>query len=333
MSAVRDPGRREFLKWSAFAGGGLVIAVALPGCGRKKVLGSTAGGMPNAWLRIAGDNTITILVDKSEMGQGVYTALPMLVAEELEVPLAAIRVEAAPPGPEYVNRLIGVQITGGSTSVREGWDKLREAGATARVMLVQAAAEAWRVDASECRVEAGRVLNADGDALTYGQVAEAAAKLPVPKDVPLKSPDAFTLIGTPARRTDSAGKVDGTAQFGIDVRLPGMLYGALAQPPVLGGSLGSIGNQADVEQMPGVRKVVATSSGVVAVADHYWQARKALAALKIEWDAGPNAALDSRSIAARLAKAAKPRRPWEPAPRCCARPIACRCSLTRPSSP
>jgi isoquinoline 1-oxidoreductase subunit beta len=306
MSAVRDPGRREFLKWSAFAGGGLVIAVALPGCGRKKVLGSTAGGMPNAWLRIAGDNTITILVDKSEMGQGVYTALPMLVAEELEVPLAAIRVEAAPPGPEYVNRLIGVQITGGSTSVREGWDKLREAGATARVMLVQAAAEAWRVDASECRVEAGRVLNADGDALTYGQVAEAAAKLPVPKDVPLKSPDAFTLIGTPARRTDSAGKVDGTAQFGIDVRLPGMLYGALAQPPVLGGSLGSIGNQADVEQMPGVRKVVATSSGVVAVADHYWQARKALAALKIEWDAGPNAALDSRSIAARLAKAAKP---------------------------
>ncbi len=306
MSAVRDPGRREFLKWSAFAGGGLVIAVALPGCGRKKVLGSTAGGMPNAWLRIAGDNTITILVDKSEMGQGVYTALPMLVAEELEVPLAAIRVEAAPPGPEYVNRLIGVQITGGSTSVREGWDKLREAGATARVMLVQAAAEAWRVDASECRVEAGRVLNADGDALTYGQVAEAAAKLPVPKDVPLKSPDAFTLIGTPARRTDSAGKVDGTAQFGIDVRLPDMLYGALAQPPVLGGSLGSIGNQAVVEQMPGVRKVVATSSGVVAVADHYWQARKALAALKIEWDAGPNAALDSRSIAARLAKAAKP---------------------------
>ena len=295
MSAVLDPGRREFLKASAFAGS-LVIALSLPGCGRRQTLGSTAGGMPNAWLRIAGDNTITVLVDKSEMGQGVRTALPMIVAEELEVDIAAVKIEAAPPGPEYVNTLIGVQITGGSTSVRESWDKLRAAGATARVMLVQAAAEAWRVDPSECRVEGGRVLNADGDALTYGQVAEAASKLPVPKDVALKSPDAFKLIGTPARRTDSAGKVDGTAQFGIDVRLPGMLYGALAQPPVLGGSLGSIGNQAEVEQMPGVRKVVATSSGVVVVADHYWQARQALAALQADWTAGPNARLDTRRV-------------------------------------
>ncbi len=305
MSAVMNPGRRDFLKISAVAGGGLVIALSLPGCGRKQGLGSAAGGMPNAWLRIGGDNTITVLVDKSEMGQGVYTALPMLLAEELEVPLAAVRVEAAPPGPEYVNRAIGVQITGGSTSVREGWDKLREAGATARVMLVQAAAAAWEVDPSECRVEGGRVLNADGDALTYGAVAEAASKLPVPKDVPLKSPDAFKLIGTPARRTDSPGKVDGSAQFGIDVRLPGMLYGALAQPPVLGGSLETF-DKAAAEQMPGVRGVVATSSGVVVVADHYWQARQALAALEIEWNAGPNAELDSRRIAATLANAAKP---------------------------
>ncbi len=305
MSAVMNPGRRDFLKVSALAGGGLVIAFSLPGCGRKAALGSTVGGMPNAWLRIGGDNTITVLVDKSEMGQGVYTALPMLLAEELEVPLAAVRVEAAPPGPEYVNRAIGVQITGGSTSVREGWDKLREAGATARVMLVQAAAAAWEVDPAECRVEGGRVLNADGDALTYGAVAEAAAKLPVPKDVPLKSPDAFKLIGTPARRTDSPGKVDGSAQFGIDVRLPGMLYGALAQPPVLGGSLGAF-DKAAAETMPGVRGVLATSSGVVVVADHYWQARRALDALKVEWIAGPNAKLDSRGIAATLANAARP---------------------------
>ncbi len=305
MSAVMNPGRRDFLKVSALAGGGLVIAFSLPGCGRKAALGSTVGGMPNAWLRIGGDNTITVLVDKSEMGQGVYTALPMLLAEELEVPLAAVRVEAAPPGPEYVNRAIGVQITGGSTSVREGWDKLREAGATARVMLVQAAAAAWEVDPAECRVEGGRVLNADGDALTYGAVAEAAAKLPVPRDVPLKSPDAFKLIGTPARRTDSPGKVDGSAQFGIDVRLPGMLYGALAQPPVLGGSLAAF-DKAAAETMPGVRGVLATSSGVVVVADHYWQARRALDALKVEWIAGPNAKLDSRGIAATLANAARP---------------------------
>lgn len=306
MSAVLDPGRRDFLKASALAGGGLVIAFSLPGCGRKQALGSAVGGMPNAWLRIAGDNTITVLVDKSEMGQGVYTALPMLVAEELEVPLAAIRVEAAPPGPEYVNTLIGVQITGGSTSVREGWDKLRQAGATARVMLVQAAAAAWDVDPAECRVEGGRVLNGDGDALTYGAVAEAASKLPVPQDVALKSPDAFTLIGTPARRTDSAGKVDGTAQFGIDVRLPGMLYGALLQPPVLGGKLKSVGAKETAEGMPGVRGIVPTSSGVVVVADHYWQARQALAALEIEWDDGPNGSLSSRKIAGALSQAASP---------------------------
>jgi len=308
MSAVMSPGRRDFLKLSAVAGGGLVIALSLPACGRKQALGSEAGGMPNAWLRIGGDNTITVLVDKSEMGQGVYTALPMLLAEELEVPLAAVRVEAAPPGPEYVNRAIGVQITGGSTSGRESWDKLREAGATARVMLVQAAAAAWGVEPAECRVEGGRVLNADGDALTYGAVAEAASKLPVPKDVPLKSPDTFKLIGTPARRTDSPGKVDGSAQFGIDVRLPGMLYGALAQSPVLGGSLKAVhapsGEAASA--MPGVHAVVPTSTGVVVVADHYWQARKALNALEIEWNAGPNADLDSRGIAATLANAARP---------------------------
>jgi len=305
MSAVMNPGRRDFLKLSAVAGGGLVIALSLPGCGRKQSLGSAVGGMPNAWLRIGGDNTITVLVDKSEMGQGVYTALPMLLAEELEVPLAAVRVEAAPPGPEYVNRAIGVQITGGSTSVRESWDKLREAGATARVMLVQAAAAAWEMDPSECRVEGGRVLNANGDALTYGAVAEAASKLPVPKDVPLKSPDSFKLIGTPARRTDSAGKVDGSAQFGIDVRLPGLLYGALAQSPVLGGSLKAF-DKAAAEQMPGVHAVVATSSGVVVVADHYWQARQALAAVTINWNDGAIAGLDSRQIAATLANAASP---------------------------
>jgi isoquinoline 1-oxidoreductase beta subunit len=299
-----DPGRRDFLKVSALAGGGLVIAFVLPACGKRKAVGTAAGGMPNAWLRISGDNTITVLVDRSEMGQGVYTALPMLIAEELEVPLEAIRVEAAPPGPAYANQLIGVQITGGSTSVREAWEKLRQAGATARVMLVQAAATAWSVDAAECRVEGGRVLNTDGDALTYGEVAEAASKLPVPKDVPLKAPDAFKLVGTRARRTDTPGKVDGSAQFGIDVRLPGMLYGALAQCPVLGGSVQSV-ETAAAEAMPGVRKVVTTSSGVMVVADHYWQARQGRDALKVTWNEGENARLDSKRIAATLEGAAR----------------------------
>ncbi len=304
MAAVlTDAGRRDFLKVSALAGGGLVLAISLPGCGRKQPMGTAAGGMPNAWLKIGGDNRITVLVDRSEMGQGVYTALPMLLAEELEVPLAAIAVEAAPSGPAYFNQLIGVQITGGSTSVREAWDKLRQAGAAARVMLVQAAAAQWEVDVAECRVEAGRVLNADGDALTYGEVAEAASKLPVPKDVPLKAPAEFTLVGTRARRTDTAGKVDGSAQFGLDVQLPGMLYASLAQCPVLGGAVQSV-DAAAAEAMPGVRRVLTTSSGVVVVADHFWQARQARDALKIKWNAGANAGLDTKGIAATLAKAA-----------------------------
>ncbi|MGE0029813.1 MAG: molybdopterin cofactor-binding domain-containing protein [Steroidobacteraceae bacterium] len=300
-----DPGRRDFLKVSALAGGGLVLAISLPGCGRKKPAGAAAGGMPNAWLKIGGDNRITVLVDRSEMGQGVYTALPMLLAEELEVPLAAIAVEAAPSGAEYVNAMLGVQITGGSTSVRDAWQRLRQAGATARVMLIQAAAQHWEVDVSECRVEGGQVLNADGDALTYGEVAEAASKLPVPKDVALKAPEQFTLIGTRAKRTDTPGKVDGSAQFGLDVRLPGMLYASLVQCPELGGTVRSVDATA-AEAMPGVRRVLTTGNGVAVVADHYWQARQAREALRIEWGAGPNARLDSRQIAATLAKAAQP---------------------------
>jgi len=305
MSAVvTDAGRRDFLKLSALAGGGLVIGLALPGCGRGKPA-AAVGGQPNAWLRIGGDNSITILVDRSEMGQGVYTALPMLMAEELEVPLAAVAIEAAPPGEAYVNKLLGIQVTGGSTSVRDAWDKLRLAGAQARTVLVQAAAAQWEVDADECRVEGGRVLNADGEALTYGEVAEAASKLPLPPDVPLKSPADFKLLGTRAKRTDSAGKVDGSATYGIDVRLPGMLYASIAMPPALGGKAASV-DAAAAEAMPGVRKVVATSRGVVVVADHFWQARQARDALKVTWDDGPNAGLGTAGVFRTLAQAARP---------------------------
>ena len=298
-----NPGRREFLKVSALAGGGLVIGLTLPGCGKREAAGSAVGGMPNAWLKIGGDNRITVLVDRSEMGQGVYTALPMLLAEELEVPLAAVAIEAAPPGDIYINALLGVgQVTGGSTSVRDAWEKLRLAGAQARVMLVAAAAQQWDVDPSECRVEGGMVVNGDGDKLTYGAVAEAAAKLPVPKDVALKAPADFKLIGQRAKRTDSPGKVDGSAQFGIDVQLPGMLYAALAQSPVLGGSVKNADASA-AEQMPGVRKVLTTSSGVVVVADHYWQARQARDALRVSWDAGANTGLDTEDVFETLARA------------------------------
>ncbi|MGC2029901.1 MAG: xanthine dehydrogenase family protein molybdopterin-binding subunit, partial [Steroidobacteraceae bacterium] len=262
-----------------------------------------AGGQLNAWLKIAGDNSITIIVDRSEMGQGVYTALPMLLAEELNINFDAIRIEAAPVGDAYISPGNGGQITGTSNSVQESWDKLRMAGATARTMLVAAAAKRWRVDPGECRAENGSITNAQGKVLTYGQLADSAAQLPVPKDVKLKPKSAFQIIGKPRARVDTPGKVDGSAEFGLDVKLPGMLYAALAQSPVLGGKATAL-DSATAEKMPGVRKVLRSGSGVVVVADHFWQALKARRALNITWDPGANVRLDNAAIHALLKKTA-----------------------------
>ncbi|MBS0395592.1 MAG: xanthine dehydrogenase family protein molybdopterin-binding subunit [Proteobacteria bacterium] len=296
--------RREFLKATALAGGGLVIGISLAGCGKPADLArSAAGGQPVAWLKIGGDNSITVLVDKSEMGQGVYTALPMLIAEELDVPLSAVKVVAAPAGAAYVNVFLGTQITGGSTSVREAWQKLRTAGAQARAMLLGAAADEWKVDAATLKVDAGVVQGPNGQKRSFGELAEAAAKRPLPKDAKPKDPAQFRLVGTPQPRVDTPSKVDGTAEFGIDVKLPGMKYAALAQSPVLGGKVKSV-DSAAAEKMPGVVKVVTTSGGVAVVAEHYWQARQARDALKVEWDPGANARLDTAAIRAGL-KAAK----------------------------
>lgn len=292
--------RRDFLKLGVLAGGGLVLGIGLSGCSKPTAIG--AGGHPVAWLRIAGDNTITVLVDKSEMGQGVYTALTQLLAEELGVALEAIRVEAAPVGAVYTNNLLGAQITGGSTSVRDGWEKLRKAGAQARSMLVQAAAAQWGVGADTLKVDSGAVVNGR-KRLTFGELAEAAAKLPVPTEVTLKPAKEFTLVGKPAKRLDTASKLDGSAIYGIDVKLPGMLHGAFAQCPTLGGKLASF-DAVQAKTMPGVKDVVGTDNGVVVIADHYWQAYKALGAVKIKWDAGANASLDNDAIRARLRKAA-----------------------------
>ncbi|MBU3673359.1 MAG: xanthine dehydrogenase family protein molybdopterin-binding subunit [Sinobacteraceae bacterium] len=291
--------RRDFLKLGVLAGGGLVLGIGLGGCSKPAALG--AGGQPVAWLRIAGDNTITVLVDKSEMGQGVYTALTQLLAEELGVALEAIRVEAAPVAAVYTNNLLGAQITGGSTSVRDGWEKLRKAGAQARSMLVQAAATQWGVAPETLKVDAGAVVNGR-KRLSFGELAEAAAKLPVPTEVTLKPAKEFTLVGKPAKRIDTASKLDGSAIYGIDVKLPGMLHGAFAQCPTLGGKLASFDATA-AQGMPGVKHVVGTDNGVVVVADHYWQAQKALGAVSIQWDAGANAVLDNKAIRARLKKA------------------------------
>jgi isoquinoline 1-oxidoreductase beta subunit len=301
-TATAAASRRDFLKVSALAGGGLLLGIGLGGCSKPAALGS-AGGQPVAWLRIAGDDTITVLVDKSEMGQGVYTALTQLLAEELGLALEKIRVEAAPVGAVYVNALLGAQITGGSTSVRDCWEKLRKAGAQARAMLMQAAATHWGVEPAALKVADGAVVHGR-ERLTFGALAETAAKLPVPEQVTLKPPSEFTLVGKPAKRLDTPSKLDGSAVYGIDVKLPGMLHGAIAQCPTLGGKLAAF-DAAAAEAMPGVKKVVGTGNGVVVVADHYWQARKALEAVKITWDPGVNAALSSAAIRSRLRTAAR----------------------------
>jgi len=296
--------RREFLKAGAAASGALVLGVTLPERGAHAAGVATA--MPNAWVRIGSDDTVTILCARSEMGQGVYTALPTLVAEELEVDLGQIKVEIAPFGDPYINALLGGQITGGSTSVVEGYDKLRLAGAQARSMLVAAAAQKWGATATACRAEQGAVHGPGGRRATYGELAEAASKLPVPADVKLKEHNASRYVGKALNRLDSAGKIDGTAEFGIDVRLPGMLYASLAQCPVIGGKAVSF-DATRAKVMPGVKHVVQISDGVAVVADTWWRAKTARDALVIQWDEGPGRTLSTAGIVAALkAAAAKP---------------------------
>jgi len=301
-----DCSRRQLLQRTAYFGGGLVLALALPGVHAGSRAAAISSSQLNAWLRIGSDDSITILVDRSEMGQGVYTALPMLLAEELEVDPSRVKIVAAPVGEAYVNALNGGQITGTSNSVTDAWEKLRKAGAQARSLLITAAARRWRVDPSSCRASNGRITSASGKNASYGELAEAAARLPVPKEVPLKSPAEFRLIGKPLARFDTPSKVDGSAQFGLDVKLPGMLCASIALCPELGGTLTSVDSAASLT-MPGVRRVVLTANAVIVVAEHFWQAKKARDALRIVWAPGPNAQLDNTTIWSQLnAAAAKP---------------------------
>jgi isoquinoline 1-oxidoreductase beta subunit len=295
--------RRDFLNATATVGGGLIIALTLPGSAGSAPPGHLSVSQLNAWLKIGRDNSVTIIVDRSEMGQGVYTALPMLMAEELNIDIDLVRIVAAPVGDAYISPGNGGQITGTSNSVQESWEKLRMAGATARTMLIAAAARRWRVDPAQCHAKNGTIVNAQGGVLRYGDLADAAAKLPTPKDVKLKPKIDFEVIGKSRPRTDTPGKVDGSAEFGLDVKLPRMLHAALAQSPVLGGKVQSLDSSA-AEKMPGVRKVMITASGVVVVADHFWQALKARKALAITWDPGPNDRLDNAGIQEQLKRTA-----------------------------
>jgi CO/xanthine dehydrogenase Mo-binding subunit len=297
--------RREFVTILAAAGGGLLLGYRAEGA--QATRGTTSASFaPNAFIRISPDGSVTLVMPQAEMGQGVYTSLSMLLAEELEVAPNQIRLEHAPPDNKlYANQFFGEQMTGASSSVRAFYEPLRRAGATARAMLVAAAAASWNVDPASCLARKGVVTHTPTRrTLTYGVLAAKAAAMPVPDKVALKAPKDFTLIGTPLKRLDTRSKVDGTAQYGIDVRLPGMMIATVAASPVLGGKVAGIDEQ-KAKALPGVRQIVRLDDAVAVVADHMWAAKQGLAALDVRWDDGPNAKLSTTDIVQGLAKASE----------------------------
>ena len=299
--------RREFVTVLAAAGGGLLLGYRVAGAQRAAPTGATSPDfVPNAFIRIGPDGGITLIMPQVEMGQGTYTSMPMLLAEELEVAPDQIRLEHAPPDDKrYANPFFGEQMTGASSSVRAFYEPLRRAGATARAMLVAAAAASLNVDPASCRAQKGVVTHTPtGRTLTYGVLAAAAAALPVPDKVTLKQPKDFTLIGTPAKRLDTPSKVNGTAQYGIDVRLPGMLIATVAASPVLGGKVAGVDEQ-KAKAVPGVRQIVRLEDAVAVLADHMWAAKQGLVALVIRWDDGPNAKVSTADIVQGLARASQ----------------------------
>src|SRR5712671_214631 len=297
--------RRRFLRAGAAAGGGLVLSLRLPLAGGD-IAAADDSFVPNAFVRIGTDGQIILTMPYVEVGQGTYTSIPMLIAEELEVDLSQVRLEHAPPDERrYGNPLLGgLQATGNSNAVRASWQPMRQAGATARTMLVAAAARRWNVGPASCRAESGEVLHVpNGKRLKYGELAAAAAEIPIPDNVALKQPKDFKLIGTRAKRLDTPAKVNGTAVCGIDVRPPNVKIATLAQSPVFGGRVKSVDDTA-ARAVKGVHQIVRLDDAVAVVADHMGAAKKGLAALAIEWDDGPHAKLSTKDIVDELEQAA-----------------------------
>ncbi len=298
MNWIINLSRRDFLKAGTVVGGGLVLGLAVPisrNPGKALAADPAEPVALNAFIHVAPDDTVTMIVNKSEMGQGVYTALPMLVAEELECDWKKVRVESAPVAPIYNHTAFGTQLTGGSTSVASEWERMRKVGAAAREMLVAAAAETWGVDRASCHAENGMVIQASGKKLTYGQLAEKAAKMTVPEHIPLKAPSDFRTIGKPTLRLDTPEKVTGKALFGLDVKIPGSLTALVARPPVFGGKVKSF-NAAKAMAVPGARSVVQIDTGVAVVADNFWSAHQARDVLEVVWDEGPLANLSTPGL-------------------------------------
>jgi isoquinoline 1-oxidoreductase beta subunit len=308
MDSLNPLTRRNFLKGSAVLGGGLVVAFVIPVAHRFAMGAENQGNVfaPNAFLRIGNDNSVTVLLGHSEMGQGIWTGLTMLIAEELDADWSKIRVEHSPASAKDYGLagFGGMQITGGSTSTWMEFDRYRQAGAAARLMLIEAAAKRFSVAPSEIRTESGVVIAGDQRA-TYGELADEAGKLPVPDPATIKLKDAkdWKLIGKPTKRLDTPEKITGRAKFGMDVQFDGLMTAMVARSPVFGGSVKSF-EGAGALTIPGVHKVVQVPTGVAVIADHYWAAKLGRDALTVEWDLGPNIGLDSQELLERFRKLA-----------------------------
>ena len=282
--------RRRFLQASA----GLVIGLYIAPKARLHAAPAEESKPlpdPNAFLRIGSDESVTVLLSHSEMGQGIWTTLAMLIAEELGCDLAKMKIEHAPAAPVYAHTAFGMQMTGGSTSTWSEFDRYRQVGATARDMLIRAAAAEWKVEPSSCHAENGQIVSG-GKKLSFGKLAEAAQKLPPPRQVRLKDQKDWKILGKPTKRLDAADKVAGRAQFGMDVRLPGMLTALVARAPAFGGKVKSFKDD-KAKAVPGVKTVVQVPSGVAVVAEHFWAAKLGRDALAVEWDLGPGGDLDT----------------------------------------
>jgi len=298
-TTITSPSRRSLLK--AGLAGGFVLAFHLPvrAANEPNQPPDNPAGQfaPNAFIRIDHAGKTTLVMPQVEMGQGVYTAIPMILADELDADFAKVALEHAPPNDKlYGNPIFGIQATGNSNSVRAFWKPLRIAGATARAMLVQAAASQWQVDPASCTAANGIVTHAaTGRTASYGDLADAAAALPAPTDPPLKDPKGFILIGKPLKRLDTPNKTDGKVIYAIDAIIPDMKIATLAQSPVFGGKVAHVDDSA-TKNIPGIRKVVVLDDLVAVVGDHMYAAKKGLDALVITWDNGPNAQLTSNDI-------------------------------------
>jgi isoquinoline 1-oxidoreductase subunit beta len=290
--------RRTLLKVGAATAGGLLLGFELwPARAAMQAAASAAEFVPNAFIRIDRTSKITLIIPQAEMGQGVYTSLAMILAEELDASLDHVVLEAAPPNDKlYVNSMVGMQVTGSSNSIRAFWVPLRKAAAGTRAMLIQAAAQAWNVDAKALRASDSAVIHdATGRKLGYGELASRAANQKPPADPTLKTKDQFKLIGNPLKRLDTPDKVNGRAIYGIDVMPEGVKVATLAACPVFGGTVDQVDDRA-AKAIPGVRQVVVLEDLVAVIGDHYWAAKQGLAALKIAWNEGPNASVDQAQI-------------------------------------